>query len=437
VDVLRALAVSLVLLHHLDIGVLIDGTVWLRPVKLLHEAGFLGISLFLVLSGFSIHLRVASGGAFAVRPFLVRRLWRLQPTYYVALGFALLFLLVGFLAGHGWPQPRWGPHGAPIPVRVLVVTHLSVLAGTVIPPSWMSISWSLGLEEQIYLVYAAVVSRLRRVPAWRWLLIALAACLAYRVGAELVLPSVPKSFPPGPGRWSWLAELAFQQVPGRMAEWFTGAFIAQWWAGRQRLPRVVTGAVSGPAVTTAALAVMLLLFEHRMGWTSLAGYRFAVSDVLFDPVAGLAFGALLISCLAAERRASRTSLAAVGLAWFGERSYSMYLAHGPILGTTYALARTSLVTTAGRLAVNGAAVALSIAGTLLLYRYAEAPFTARSRRVRVGRGGDRARAAADLVPLLAVNRSESDPATKGSGEPADAWAAGPSADRPCPGRHQA
>jgi hypothetical protein len=65
VDVLRALAVSLVLLHHLDIGVLVDGTAWLRPVKLLHEAGFLGISLFLVLSGFSIHLRVASGGAFA------------------------------------------------------------------------------------------------------------------------------------------------------------------------------------------------------------------------------------------------------------------------------------------------------------------------------------------------------------------------------------
>jgi peptidoglycan/LPS O-acetylase OafA/YrhL len=281
----------------------------------------------------------------------------------------------------------------------------------------MSISWSLGLEEQIYLVYAAVVGRLRRVPAWRWLLIALAACLAYRIGAELVLPSVPKSFPPGPGRWSWLAELAFQQVPGRMAEWFTGAFIAQWWAGTQRLPRVVTGAVSGPAVTAAALAVMLLLFEHRMGWTSLAGHRFAVSDVLFDPVAGLAFGALLISCLAAERRASRTCAAAVGLAWFGERSYSMYLAHGPIVGTTYALARTLLVTTAGRLAVNGAAVALSIAGTLLLYRYAEAPFTARSRRVRVGRGGDRAGAAAGRSNLPATasvpQRSEIQPDVAG------------------------
>jgi peptidoglycan/LPS O-acetylase OafA/YrhL len=430
VDALRALAVLLVLLHHLDIGVLLDGTVWLRPVKLLHEAGFLGISLFLVLSGFSIHLRVASGGAFAAGPFLVRRFVRLQPTYYVALGFALLFLLVGFLAGHGWPQPRWGPHGAPVSAGVLIVTHLGLLAGTVIPPSWMSISWSLALEEQIYLVYAAVVGRLRQVPAWRWLLIALVACLAYRIGAELVLPSVPKSFPSAPGQWSWLAELAFQQVPGRMAEWFTGAFIAQWWAGTQRLPRVVTGAVSGPAVTAAAFAVMMLLFRNRVGWTSLAGHRFAVTDVLFDPVAGLAFGALLVCCLAAERRASRTRAAAVGLAWLGERSYSMYLAHGPIVGTTYELARSFLVTAAGRLAVNGAAVVLSIAGTMLLYRYVETPFTARSRRVRVERGGDRAGAAADLVPLPAVDRSETDSATKDRGEPVDAWAAGPTAVRP-------
>lgn len=381
VDALRGVAVLLVLLHHLDIGVLVDGTGWLLPLKLLHEAGFLGVSLFLVLSGFSIHLRVASGGSFAVRPFLLRRFVRLQPTYYVALAFALLLALVGVLAGHGWPMPRWGLPGTPIPVWALLLTHLSVLAGTIVPPGWLSITWSLALEEQIYLLYAAVAGRLRRVPAWRWLLVALASCLAYRLAAELVLPSVPKSFPPGAGRWSWAATLAFQQVPARMAEWFTGALIAQWWAGTQRLPRMLTGAVSGPVLTAGALAAMLLMFTHRAGWTSLAGHRFALTDVLFDPFAGLAFGALLVCCLAGERRSTRPAAPTTALAWLGERSYSMYLAHAPILGTTFLLAGGLLVTTAGRLAVCALAVALSIAGTMLLYRYVEAPFTARSKRV--------------------------------------------------------
>lgn len=384
VDALRGVAVLLVLLHHLDIGVLVGGTAWLLPVKLLHEAGFLGVSLFLVLSGFSIHLRVASGGSFAARPFLLRRLVRLQPTYYVALVVALLLTLVGALAGHGWPQPRWGLPGRPIPVWALLLTHLSVLAGTVVPPGWLSITWSLALEEQIYLLYAAVVGRLRRLPAWRWLLVALAACLAYRLAAELVWPSVPKSFPPG-DQWSWAATLAFQQVPARMAEWFTGALIAQWWAGTQRLPRALTGAVSGPLAAAGALAVMLLMFTHRAGWTSLAGHRFALTDVLFDPVAGLAFGALLVCCLAGERRADRPGAPAAGLAWLGERSYSMYLAHAPIVGTTFLLARGLLGGMAGRLAVCGLAVALSVAGTMLLYRYVEAPFTARSKRVGVRR----------------------------------------------------
>jgi peptidoglycan/LPS O-acetylase OafA/YrhL len=388
VDALRGVAVLLVLLHHLDIGVLLDGTAWLRPLKLLHEAGFLGVSLFLVLSGFSIHLRVASGGAFAVRPFLLRRFVRLQPTYYVALVFALLLALVGLLAGHGWPAPRWGLPGTPIPVWALILTHLSVLAGTIVPPGWLTITWSLALEEQIYLLYAAVVGRLRRVPAWRWLLVALAACLAFRLAAELVLPSVPKSFPPG-DQWSWAATLAFQQVPARMAEWFTGALIAQWWAGTQRLPRALTGAVTGPVVAAAALAVMLLMFTHRAGWTSLAGHRFPVTDVLFDPYAGLAFGALLVCCLAGERRATRAGAPTAALAWLGERSYSMYLAHAPIVGTTFLLAGGLLVTTGGRLAVTALAVALSVAGTVLLYRYVEAPCTARSKRVGLRPAPDR------------------------------------------------
>jgi peptidoglycan/LPS O-acetylase OafA/YrhL len=381
VDALRAVAVLLVLLHHLDIAPLVAGHWWLRPVRTLHEAGFLGVSLFLVLSGFSIHLRVASGGAFSTRAFLLRRFLRLHPTYYVAMCFAGLVALVSALGGHPWPAAGWpwGGGGA-IPVVVLAAVHVLVLPATLVPPGWLMVTWSLALEEQLYLVYAAVVARLRRVPPARWLLVAVAACLAYRVGAELVLPSVPKSFPPGAGQTSWVATLAFQQAPARIGEWLTGALVAQWWAGRQRLPRLVTARLAGSVLTGAALYGLVWLFAHRVGWLSLAGHRFSVTDIVFDPYAGVAFGLLLIWALAAERRSVRAGRVPAALAWLGERSYSMYLVHTPIVGVCFAFGTAVVVTAPGRLAVTVLSAALAVGAAALLYRWVEAPCTAWSKR---------------------------------------------------------
>lgn len=370
VDGLRAVAVLLVLLHHLDIGRLLTHPL-LWPLRVLHGAGFLGVGLFLVLSGFSIHLRVASGGSFAVRPFLVRRFLRLQPTYYAALGIAGLVALVSALGGHPWPHPRWGT--AEIPVPLLVASHATVVLATLIPAGWLSITWSLALEQHLYLVYAAVVGRLRRIAPWRWLAGALAVCLAYRAGAALVLPSVPKGFPTPAGSSSWMATLVFQQAPARLAEWTIGAFVAEWYAGRQRLPR----AVAHPAVPAVALAGVWMLFAHRTGWTSLGGRPFAATDVLFDPAAGLAFGLLLVACLAAERRGSPTP---GPLVWLGERSYSFYLVHAPIVGTTFGLSAAILGAAPARIGIALLAVALSLAAAALLHRYVEAPCIAWSKR---------------------------------------------------------
>jgi peptidoglycan/LPS O-acetylase OafA/YrhL len=393
VDALRAVAVLLVLLHHVDIGPLVAGRPWLAPLREVHEAGYLGVSLFLVLSGFSIHLRVAGGGEFRTGAFLRRRFLRLHPTYYVAMCFAGLVALVSALGGHPWRWPNWGLAEGGIPGWVLVIVHVSVLAGTIIPPGWLMVTWSLALEEQIYLVYAALVRRLRRVEPWRWLLLGIAASLAFRLACELVLPSVPKNFPPGQGHTSWVASLAFQQAPARLAEWLTGALVAEWYAGAQRLPRLVTGRLLGPLTAATGLVLVWTMFEHRGGWDSVNGHRYAATDVLFDPVAGLVFGALLASCLASERR-GRTRGATNVLAWVGERSYSLYLVHAPILGTTFALAGGLIEPAAGRVAVACFAISLSLLCAAALYRYVEAPCTAWSKRAGGKRAPDDQRSAA-------------------------------------------
>jgi peptidoglycan/LPS O-acetylase OafA/YrhL len=401
VDALRAVAVLLVMLHHLNIGPLVNRSPWLAWLRDLHAAGFVGVSLFLVLSGFSIHLRTAAGAQFRTRAFLLRRFLRLHPTCYVAMCFAGAVALLSAAAGHPWTQPQWGFSGAPIPVPVLVAVHLTVLAGTLIPPGWLMVTWSLALEEQIYLVYAAAVGRMRRTGPVVWVLAGLALCLAFRVGSELVLPSVPKSFGPLAAQSSWVSALAFQQAPARLAEWLLGALAAEWYVGNQRLPRLLTARVTA----AAALAGLWWLFGHRGGYGTLAGHPFAATDLVFDPAGGLAFFVLLCACLAAERRRDGRAGAARGgtgrrrdperryawprrrlpafgggLAWLGERSYSLYLVHAPIIGTTFALATGLLGPPAGRLAVAAVAVALSVGCAAVLYRYVEAPCAAWSKR---------------------------------------------------------
>lgn len=83
VDGLRAVAVILVILFHLD--------------NRLIPSGFIGVDIFFVISGFLISLIIKtslSQGNFSFRDFYNRRLWRLQPLY--------LFVLIAVLVISGF-----------------------------------------------------------------------------------------------------------------------------------------------------------------------------------------------------------------------------------------------------------------------------------------------------------------------------------------------
>src|SRR5262249_56781475 len=68
-------------------------------------------------------------------------------------------------------------------------------------------------------------------------------------------------------------------------------------------PGVLGWRVSG----LAALAGVWWLFRHRGGYGTVLGHPFALTDLVFDPAAGLAFFLLLCGCLAAERRSQAGS----------------------------------------------------------------------------------------------------------------------------------
>ena len=372
VDALRGAAVLLVLLHHTDFGTVLTSSKYLRPIHELQAVGYLGVSLFLVISGFSIHLRFAAGGRFTARRFLWRRWLRLHPPYYVA----LLFTACTYAGEHTWPRASWGLADGPMPLAVLIAVHLAVLPTTVLPPAWLSVTWSLGLEEHLYLGYAAVHRWLRRTNPMIWLLATLALCLGWRLGSQLLVPTVPKSFHPLVDESTWMGTLLFQQAPARVAEWVLGAVIAEWYLGNVRLPRLA----SHWTTAVASCGLTWYLVRHHLYRMSVVGHPFYLSDLLFDLVAGIAFAAVLGTCLDHEMRRPEREDSWPRLVWVGERSYSLYLVHLPVLVLSYHLINPLLDGSVARLIEVALAWPAALGGGALLFRYVEMPAARWSKR---------------------------------------------------------
>src|SRR5215208_4516862 len=89
IDGLRGIAILLVVLRHYYMAVYNDGLPrWFDALGL----GYIGVHLFLVLSGFCVAWAYVGPKArpFAARDFFYRRATRILPAYYVALLIALL-----------------------------------------------------------------------------------------------------------------------------------------------------------------------------------------------------------------------------------------------------------------------------------------------------------------------------------------------------------
>lgn len=142
-DLLRAIAVLMVVVHH-----------WTLGESILHYGGAMGVNLFFVLSGFLISLILLNqkeaylSGDTAVRKqilktFYIRRTLRIFPIYYLYV-FALLILGVG--------QVR--------EVWIWLVTYsynLQLWLTNVWHTGYIEHLWSLAMEEQFYLIWPLVI----------------------------------------------------------------------------------------------------------------------------------------------------------------------------------------------------------------------------------------------------------------------------------------
>ncbi len=153
-DTLRAIAILLVMLFHLNLQGMIPAVI--SPVA---KVGWVGVDLFFVLSGFLIGSQLVkpylTGGQPSLKDFYIRRLYRILPAFGVVVG--LYFVLPLWREAPG-PYAGW---------QYLTFTWNLLLLGY---PEHRAFShiWSLCVEEHFYLLFPILLVLLMRKPSvWK------------------------------------------------------------------------------------------------------------------------------------------------------------------------------------------------------------------------------------------------------------------------------
>jgi peptidoglycan/LPS O-acetylase OafA/YrhL len=304
-DLLRALAITLVVLWHFPLAVFPFH--W-RP------ATWAGVDLFFVLSGYLIGTQLlrpfAEQRRPSIRDFFLRRMFRVLPAYGVVL--AIYFLVPGF---REWPvlAPLW---------RFLTFTLNFGLDAS--KTGAFSHAWSLCVEEHFYLVLPVIVFALMRRPSARRTAIVAGGLL---LGGMLLRASLyyfllyKHPYRPDESPGARFLQIIYYPTYNRLDGLTVGVLIAAvrlfrpaWWA---RL------AGFGNEILALAAVVLVGAFclcqQMRSFSTAVFGY----------PLLALGFGLLLIASLSPHCFLSRQRF--FGVTLIATLSYSLYLTHKEIM----------------------------------------------------------------------------------------------------------
>lgn len=309
IDLLRGAACLLVVTYH--VGMYVFGALYVgwdavaarlplggRWLLAVPRMGYVGVSLFLVLSGFCLawpYVGPREDVPLDTRAFLQARALRILPPYYASLLLLWGAVSIGGPLGRATFQPveAWD-----VAVHALLLHNLS-------PRTLWSINgayWSLALEAQLYLAFLVILPAFRRWPARTVL-----AGLLFSALVPLWLARATSAPTSGAG-WA----VVHESLAAHAFELVCGVLVAQLVAARAALPRAVLVLLSAVWLPTAYAAGVWLV------WPS----------PLDKIVYGLSFGALVLLSARTDVGQGRWGKL---LRAPGDASYSLYLLHQPLL----------------------------------------------------------------------------------------------------------
>jgi peptidoglycan/LPS O-acetylase OafA/YrhL len=349
IDGLRAVAVLAIMFFHAGFS--------------FFPGGYLGVDVFFVISGYlitGIIFREQAAGTFSLSGFWERRARRILP--------ALIVMLLITSALAYWLM-------LPFELRVFAQTLTAVIlfSSNILfwiragffdfyfdPPAQLNPllhTWSLGVEEQFYLVFPVLMAVLWRYGR-RWVLPVLTVTALVSFAYSNLLH----------GEWPFTLgvstdrEANFYLLPTRAWQLLLGAVIAWWTASRRR-------ASSPPALWQHMAAL------SGLGLVLWAIYAFEASAIQFPALFALAptVGTALVLVFGRGTLAgallSATPLVAVGLI-----SYSAYLWHQPFFAFAHYVSLTTDFGTGRKVAL----ILASLAAAWASWHWIETPFRNRA-----------------------------------------------------------
>jgi peptidoglycan/LPS O-acetylase OafA/YrhL len=310
-DGVRGIAILMVLVFHFRLAAAVGPRIWIDEFALKTSiAGWTGVDLFFVLSGFlitGILLDAKISGERYFRNFYSRRVLRIFPAYYLFLGAVLIALPLIGLVGHAARDALWDDSGWYAVYLANIQLPVDGRSGAEV--SYAGHLWSLAVEEQFYLVWPALVLLLDRRSL-------LAACAGFIIGAPIVRIVLAQQGIDS--TWGYML------TPARMDALAVGGFIAIAARGSWDLRSWLRWLWP---VAVVAVGVLITLAASR---EFLSPYDAWVQGVGFSAVA-LLFGVVLLAAITAqpESRVHR-ALTVIPLTSLGRYSYALYLVHWPV-----------------------------------------------------------------------------------------------------------
>jgi peptidoglycan/LPS O-acetylase OafA/YrhL len=298
IDRLRAVAILATLYAHVE-------GLWLWPVPILEKmqryfVGYDGVLLFFSISGYVISasllpkldaaLRRGDGILTALSAFFCKRIYRINPS-------AILWIFVSFII-FAVIDPPLIP-GNLQAARASLFNYFNIY--TISPgalPNYFGVFWTLSLEEQFYIAFP-ILLLICRSPLSRLLALAILVIIAeYRIG--VLTPA-----------------FAIQPLVGGVMLYIIG----EQWGLLDVLRR--SRFAYRPLLIAVAVVLIAAMFMYRIFLAPYARHYLVDCAVAYTALVGLAaMKKELILPLFGTRRI---------LNWFGTRSFTLYLAHLPLL----------------------------------------------------------------------------------------------------------
>jgi peptidoglycan/LPS O-acetylase OafA/YrhL len=326
IQVLRGLAVLLVLFYHAGLAPL--------------SGGYLGVDIFFVISGFLITTLIAEGiraGNFSLRSFYFRRARRLLPAAYTTF-LACLLLAPWVLYQQELRDFATQAVGAlTFTGNIVLWQQTGYFEGSSELKPLLHV-WSLALEEQYYFIMPALLLFL---PQRRWRIacvLLLLASLALCIAGTFVKPIA-----------------TFYLLPTRAWELLIGSVGALLYEKGTLAPAAARAArlLFLPAVALLLVLPVFPLPGPHPGWNALLACLSTVTVIL------------------ARRQWPEQNMALRWIKGAGDMSYSLYLVHWPIIAFLH---NAWVGEKSYPLWIKAATVLLSLALGWLQYRYVETRF---------------------------------------------------------------